>query len=91
MAKPVAEITEDVKTYGRKAIFLGCGAKVNHDVIVDILGDKALFAPEYLNYQSAANASVMAEKKFISGETVSPDKLLPYYFRDTSAKKKFIK
>lgn len=91
MAKPVIEIAEDVKASGRKAIFLGCGAKVNHEIIIDVLGDNAVFAPEYLNYQTAATASVMAEKKFLRGEIVSPEKLLPYYFRETSAKKKFAK
>ena len=88
MAKEVSEIALDVKAMKRSAIFVGDGAEKNHDAIVSILGDKAHFSDEQQAYSTAKSAAFLAEQKYINGEMLEPQYLLPYYFRNTSAKKR---
>ncbi len=88
MAKPVKDIAEQVKDMNTDAIFLGCGANVNKDIIIDILGDNAFFAPEHLNFQNAKTAALIAQKKYDNNQTINPRQLVPYYLREVSAKKR---
>lgn len=89
MAKKVSEIAQDVKKLGKNAFFLGDGATINRNIIEDIMEKNAFFAPQNMNYQNAQTASILAQIKYDKGETIPPDKLIPYYYRQTSAKKKF--
>ena len=88
MAKLVEDIAQDIKKMGKKAIFIGDGALNNREIIVNVLGDRAHFTSEQQDYKTAKSAAYLAEAKFLKGDTVSPSKIIPYYFRNTSAKKK---
>ncbi|MCK5129900.1 MAG: tRNA (adenosine(37)-N6)-threonylcarbamoyltransferase complex dimerization subunit type 1 TsaB [Clostridiales bacterium] len=88
MAKSVKTIAEDIRKMKRKAIFVGDGANVNHDIIIDILGSDAHFSEEQQDYTAAKSAAQLAQTKYDNKDTLLPANLVPYYFRNTSAKKK---
>ena len=87
MAKLVADIAKEVKQHQRKTLFLGDGALINRDTLSDIMGEYALFAPAYLNNQTAQTAAFLAQIKYDKRKTITPNELVPYYFRASSAKK----
>lgn len=66
-------------------IFCGDGAIRYHDLIAERLGDRALFAPDPLNWSHAANGTVLAQHASALGETTVPAKLLPTYLRASDA------
>lgn len=74
----VAETEEQV-------IFLGDGAVRYHDLIADLLGNKALFAPFPLHPPHAANGTLLALEASRRGELLEPWQLLPVYLRASDA------
>lgn len=51
---------EKILTFGERFMFLGDGAPVHREKILDILGEKAVFAPAHLNYLRPSAAGVLA-------------------------------
>ena len=51
---------EKTLTFGKRFLFLGDGAPVHREKILDILGEKAVFAPAHLNYLRPSAAGVLA-------------------------------
>jgi tRNA threonylcarbamoyladenosine biosynthesis protein TsaB len=68
-----------------EALFLGDGAVRYQEMIVEILGNKALFADRRLNYPAAAAGIPLALKAFADSKAVPPDALLPRYLRLSEA------
>ncbi len=66
-------------------IFCGDGAIRYHDTIAERLGDRALFAPEALNWSHAANGTILAQHAVDLGRTITPANLLPTYLRASDA------
>lgn len=81
-AADIAEVAEKLR--GENVLFLGDGVPVLREKILSILPD-ALFAPEYLNYQHAGFAALIAAKKLACGNTHSAHSVLPNYLRDSQA------
>lgn len=51
---------EKILTFGERFMFLGDGAPVHREKILEILGEKAVFAPAHLNYLRPSAAGVLA-------------------------------
>lgn len=51
---------EKILIFGERFLFLGDGAPVHREKILDILGGKAVFAPAHLNYLRPSAAGVLA-------------------------------
>ena len=66
-------------------IFAGDGALRYHDLIVERLGDRAVFAPYPLNSPHASNGTLLALNASRLGELLEPSKLLPVYLRASDA------
>lgn len=68
-----------------KVIFVGNGADVYKDMITAEMGDRAGFAPAFLNLPRASSAAFLALKAWDSGEETSADELMPNYLRPSEA------
>ncbi|HEX8960018.1 MAG TPA: tRNA (adenosine(37)-N6)-threonylcarbamoyltransferase complex dimerization subunit type 1 TsaB [Geobacteraceae bacterium] len=66
-------------------IFVGEGAARYRELIVDHLGDRALFAPPFANLPRASAGAILAARAFTHGEAVSPALLSPAYIRPSEA------
>ena len=51
---------EKILAFGERFMFLGDGAPVHREKILEILGEKAVFAPAHLNYLRPSAAGVLA-------------------------------
>jgi tRNA threonylcarbamoyladenosine biosynthesis protein TsaB len=67
------------------AVFVGEGAVRYRELIVDRLGEKALFAPPSAHLPRAAAGALLAADVFTRGEAVHPAYLLPVYIRPSEA------
>jgi tRNA threonylcarbamoyladenosine biosynthesis protein TsaB len=67
------------------AIFVGEGAVRYRDLIIDRLGDRALFAPATADLPRASAGAILAATAFGRGETIPPELLLPVYIRPSEA------
>ncbi len=87
----VKEIAATVKSFSEDVLFIGDGAHKNRSIIIEEFGLNAKFLDEDSNYTAGKGAAILAQKYFDENNTILPAKLLlPYYYRDTSAKKKFV-
>ncbi|PLX83957.1 MAG: tRNA (adenosine(37)-N6)-threonylcarbamoyltransferase complex dimerization subunit type 1 TsaB [Desulfuromonas sp.] len=66
-------------------LFVGDGALVYRPLIVRQLGDRAHFAPDYLNLPRAAGAALLAFDAWQRGEGKPPEQVLPVYLRASEA------
>ncbi len=77
----IDELIEDIKKYKDKPIFVvGDGADLFFNNVKD-MGLNVFLAPEHLKWQRASSVCFAALPKLEAGETVDPDKLLPFYLR----------
>ena len=88
-AGDVAQLARDISTLKRDALFIGDGAYKNRELIHSSFEGNASFLDADENYTAASGAAVLAQKYYDAKKGVSPRELLPYYIRETSAKKKF--
>ena len=65
----------------KKAVFLGDGVPVHRALILETLGDRAVFAPSGNDLQRAAFVAVLGAREFAAGNAVSSDDLVPDYLR----------
>ena len=54
------DFLEKILTFGERFLFLGDGAPVHREKILETLGEKAVFAPAHLNYLRPSAAGVLA-------------------------------
>lgn len=66
-------------------LFIGDGALLYRDMIIERLGEKAVFAPAELALPSAAAGARLARRAFANGETTPLHQLLPAYLRLSEA------
>lgn len=66
-------------------IFLGDGALRYRELIMEILGDKAHFAPATLHVPRPSAGCLLAETAFQNGAATTPEQLLPSYLRLSEA------
>lgn len=68
-----------------ETLFAGNGALLYRTLIVRQLGDRAHFAPPFLNLPRAAAAAALAVREWTAGRTFTADQLMPNYLRPSEA------
>lgn len=87
----IDQLMDELKKRKEKTIFLGDGLIRYKDDIISSLGDKALFAPRFLNMQRASSIAQLAFDK-IDGEGVDPESyynITPVYLRKSEAERQY--
>ena len=74
-----------------KFIFAGEGAVLYRDKIIEVMGEKAVFASPEKTAPSPANVAVLGLKKAKAGEFSEPISLTPMYIRKSEAEVKWSK
>ncbi|TAL24293.1 MAG: tRNA (adenosine(37)-N6)-threonylcarbamoyltransferase complex dimerization subunit type 1 TsaB [Nitrospirae bacterium] len=72
-----------------KIIFAGEGAVIYKDKIIEVMGEKAVFASPEKTVPSPANVAYLGLKKAIAGEFSEPVSLVPIYIRRSEAEVKW--
>lgn len=87
----IGELMDKLKEREEKVIFLGDGLKRYKNDIVNILGDKALFAPLYVNMQRASSVAQLALDKINDDKvnTQSYLNIVPIYLRKSEAERQY--
>ncbi|MFH1014824.1 MAG: tRNA (adenosine(37)-N6)-threonylcarbamoyltransferase complex dimerization subunit type 1 TsaB [Nitrospirota bacterium] len=76
-------------THDDKFIFAGEGAALYRDKIIEVMGEKAIFASPEKTVPSPANVAVLGLKKAKAGEFSEPISLTPMYIRKSEAEVKW--
>lgn len=76
-------------THDDKFIFAGEGAALYRDKIIEVMGEKAVFASLEKTVPSPANVAVLGFKKAKAGEFSEPISLIPMYIRKSEAEVKW--
>ncbi len=71
---------------GREFWFIGTGANLYRQLIVEKLGSAALFPPR--SFHLAAEVGLLGERLLARGQGVTPEKLEPIYYRKSQAEEK---
>lgn len=89
-AKP-EEFTRDALrvTHDDKFIFAGEGVILYRDKIIEVIGEKAIFASPEKTVPSPANVAALGLKKAKAGEFSEPISLTPMYIRKSEAEVKW--
>jgi tRNA threonylcarbamoyladenosine biosynthesis protein TsaB len=74
--------------FDRKVVFTGEGALLYRNTIVEVMGEKAIFATPEKMIPSAANVASIGIRKAARGEFSQPVSLLPFYIRRSEAEMK---
>jgi tRNA threonylcarbamoyladenosine biosynthesis protein TsaB len=69
----------------KKVVFTGEGSLIYRDKIIEVMGDKAIFATADKMVSSPANVASIGIKKAIKGEFSEPVSLVPFYLRKSEA------
>ena len=68
-----------------KVVFTGEGALLYRDTIIEVMGEKAIFAPPEKMIPSPANVASIGIRKASKGEFSEPVSLIPFYMRRSEA------
>ena len=68
-----------------ETVFVGNGAQIYRTLIIRKMGDRAHFAPSFMNLPRAAGAAVLALREWDAGRTFTADDLMPKYIRPSEA------
>lgn len=83
VAMKLEDYIAEIKKLGDAFYFLGDGAVVQVDALIQALGDRAVIAPAQLIHPGAAVAAVLASQHLDTA--VEPGQLLPLYLRAPQA------
>ena len=85
----INRVLEDIKlSSDKKVLFTGEGAILYRDKIIEVMGNKAIFASPEKIVPSPANVASIGIKKAIKGEFSEPVSLVPFYIRRSEAELK---
>jgi tRNA threonylcarbamoyladenosine biosynthesis protein TsaB len=85
-AMKLTQLLETPTINGALAVlFAGDGVAVHREVLQQMLGGKARFAPPHLVLQRAGAAAWLAWNKAVAGQTMNAADLVPEYLRKSSA------
>jgi len=68
-----------------RTIFIGNGALLYKDFLINSLGELALFCPPGINFPRASSCALMGSYKFKNGEKDDLSALAPQYLRKSEA------
>ena len=80
MAITIDELSQRLKELGRPIVLVGDGSEICYKSLKDTVPELYLSSPS-VRFQNAASTAVVAERKYLAGETVSAEELLPVYLR----------
>ncbi len=87
LACDMDEHLEILANRNENILFLGDGVDVYREKIMTKLGEKALFAPGFLNLQRASTLAEAACKAYAQGEAEDADTFVPIYLRKSQAER----
>ena len=87
LAIDLDEHLENLKQQEGKIIFMGDGAPLHKAHIIEVLGDRALFAPSFANMQHASVLADLAMKLYEEGKAEDPATFVPMYLRKSQAER----
>ncbi len=77
----IDELGEELKTYNKKVVFIGDGAKICYEKLNELL-ENCEIADENIRYIHASSIGRLTEEKIANGEnTADSTKLVPLYLR----------
>ncbi len=82
---------EALQNIESSCVFVGSGAVLYRDIITDMLGDLASFAPDDGHIIQASTVARLGLKQFESGDDGEVTDLVPYYIRKSDAELNFKK
>ncbi|WP_432407178.1 tRNA (adenosine(37)-N6)-threonylcarbamoyltransferase complex dimerization subunit type 1 TsaB [Wukongibacter sp. M2B1] len=87
----IDELMEELRRREEKVIFLGDGLSKYKEEIINNLGDKAIFAPRFVNMQRASSIAQLASDKIEKNgiETHSYNNITPVYLRKSEAERQY--
>ena len=71
--------------FDNKVVFTGEGALLYRDTIIEVMGEKAIFAPPEKMIPSPANVASIGIRKATKEEFSEPVSLIPFYIRRSEA------
>jgi tRNA threonylcarbamoyladenosine biosynthesis protein TsaB len=74
-----------VRKVDKKTLFLGNGVPLYKKILSSGLKEKAVFAPDEMNYIKGSNVSKLALKMIKAKKTIDPEYLVPTYIREPDA------
>jgi len=86
-----AEPREWLKQIQRLCLFVGDGAILYGELIVETLGGLAYFAPPYLNSVTASVVAYIGMRQILAGKIANVARLVPHYIRKSDAEIKLEK
>lgn len=86
-AMDFGELAEELKAMGGRVYFLGDGVPVFREKALELLGDKARFAPAGQDRQRAANVAALGALMLAEGRTVTSAAFAPEYLRESQAER----
>ncbi len=86
-ALSIEELLEELKETPQSILFCGDGVPVFREKIIDVLGEKAMFAPIMQNMNLGASVAEIGFAMAKAGEVVSYDTLVPQYIRLSQAER----
>lgn len=93
VAKPQAlaieRLLDMLLEHGGQVVFIGDGVPVHKDIIVNKLGERALFAPVNANMQKASCVAALARYEASKGNVCRYNELLPVYLRKSQAEREY--
>lgn len=73
-------LCQQLKDIDRPIVLVGDGSEICYDRLKDAVPQLYLSTPS-IRFQNAASTAVVAERKYLAGDTVSAAELLPVYLR----------
>ena len=70
-----------------KVAFLGDGVNLHHDLIIEKLGDRAIFAPGHVNMNKASSIAMLGIEYLKEGKTEEPNLHRPRYLKLSQAER----
>lgn len=86
-AADIRDILEEARFLGKKVIFLGDGVPVFRKVILETLGEQAVFAPPHVSRQRAAAVAALGLELYRQGKTETAAQHRPEYLRVSQAER----
>ena len=83
----LSELLDELLHCDKKAVFLGDGVPVHKEKIVDVLGDRAVFAPSCASLQRASALCDIAKIRYSEGKAVKGLELETVYLRKPQAER----
>jgi tRNA threonylcarbamoyladenosine biosynthesis protein TsaB len=89
MGVHVSELVSLIEDKNAGILFTGDAVAQHRDFLKIELGDRCIFAPDFLTQHMAASAAHLALLQMQRGETVSSYDLKPFYLRQSQAEREF--